>query len=76
MDSRAYEYMAKALEMGADVVRGIPWIEFEEDVEEHMERAFTLAKEFNRDIEMLTDDAGDPSLRTTAKLARATIRNR
>jgi cytosine deaminase len=68
--------MAKALEMGADVVGGIPWIEFEEDVEEHIERAFTLAKEFNRDIEMLTDDAGDPSLRTTAKLARATMRYR
>lgn len=75
-DMKAYEYMTKALEMGADVVGGIPWIEFEEDVEEHIERAFTLAKEFNRDIAMLTDDAGDPGLRTTAKLARATIRNR
>ncbi|MEM1610787.1 MAG: amidohydrolase family protein [Sulfolobales archaeon] len=74
-DEMAYEYVAKALEMGADVVGGIPWIEFEEDVEEHIERAFTLAKSFNRDIAMLTDDAGDPGLRTTAKLARATIRN-
>ena len=74
-DPGAEEYVRKAVEMGADVVGGIPWIEYtEEDEWEHINRVFAIAKEFNRDVAMLTDDAGDPSLRTTEKLARKAVK--
>jgi len=35
---------------------------------------FEIAKEYDRDVAMLTDDAGDPGLRTTEYLALKTIR--
>ncbi|HDN75700.1 MAG TPA: cytosine deaminase, partial [Acidilobales archaeon] len=74
-DPGADEYIRKALEMGADVVGGIPWIEFtDEDAQKHIDIMFQLAKEFNKDVAMLTDDAGDPGLRTTEMLARKAIK--
>ncbi|MEM1604740.1 MAG: amidohydrolase family protein [Fervidicoccaceae archaeon] len=70
-DPGAEEYVEKALEMGADVVGGIPWIEVSPEFEDkHIDVAFELAKKYNKDIAMLTDDAGDPFLRTTFKLAQ------
>lgn len=72
----AEELVREALEMGADVVGGIPWIEYTEaDELEHIQKMFRLAKEYNRDISMLVDDAGDPTLKTLEKLAIETIRN-
>ncbi len=74
-DPGAEEYVWKAMELGADVVGGIPWIELtEEDEWTHIKTAFEIAREFNKDIAMLTDDAGDPSLRTTEKLAVTAIK--
>jgi cytosine/creatinine deaminase len=64
----------EALEMGADVVGGIPWIEFTEaDEQEHIDRMVDLAVEFDRNVSMLVDDAGDPGLRTLEMLACKTI---
>jgi len=74
-DPGAEEYVEKALEMGADVVGGIPWIEVSPEFEDkHIDVAFQLAKKYNRDVAMLTDDAGDPHLRTTFKLAQKAYR--
>ncbi len=74
-DEGAEDYVRKALELGADVVGGIPWIELtEEDALSHVRKALTLAKEFDRDVAMLTDDAGDPFLRTTEILASEAIK--
>ena len=74
-DPGADEYCRKALEMGADVVGGIPWIEYtDEDAKRHIDIMFEMAKEFNKDVAMLTDDAGDPGLRTTEMLARKAIK--
>lgn len=71
----AEEYMWKAMELGADVVGGIPWIEYtEDDAKHHVDFAFTLAKKYNKDIAMLVDDAGDPDLRTTEYLAIRAIK--
>jgi len=48
------------------VVGGIPWIEYtDEDAQKHIDIMFEIAKEFDKDVAMLTDDAGDPGLRTT-----------
>jgi cytosine deaminase len=58
------------MELGADVVGGIPWIEHaEEDAKRHVDFGFELAKKYDKDVAMLVDDAGDPSLRTTEYLA-------
>lgn len=69
------ELLYKAMDSGADLVGGIPWIEYtEEDSKKHVDIAFEVAKKYNADIAMLTDDAGDPELRTTEYLAKSAIR--
>jgi cytosine deaminase len=73
-DPGAEEYVRQALELGADVVGGIPWIEYTDaDAQEHIDRMFALALEFDRDVSMLIDDAGDPGLRTLEMLAVKTM---
>jgi len=63
------------MEVGADVVGGIPWIEYtDEDAQRHIDLMFDLAKRYDKDISMLIDDAGDPGLRTLEMLAVKTIR--
>jgi len=74
-DPGAEDYVEEALKMGADVVGGIPWIEYTEaDEQEHIDRMFKLAKKYNKDVSMLIDDAGDPTLRTLEMLAVTTLR--
>lgn len=74
-DPGAEEYIEEALKLGADVVGGIPWIEYtDDDAREHIDRMFALAKKYDRDVSMLIDDAGDPTLRTLEMLAVKTIR--
>lgn len=71
----AREWMRQAMELGADVVGGIPWIEYTEaDIAEHVRFIFDLAGEFDKDVSMLVDDAGDPGLRSLALMAVETIR--
>ena len=74
-DPGAEDYIRKAMELGADVVGGIPWIEYTDaDMQEHIDRMFALAKEFNKDVSMLIDDAGDPGLRSLEMLAVKTLK--
>ncbi|MEJ5313755.1 amidohydrolase family protein [Anaerolinea thermophila] len=71
----ARELMHQAMELGADVAGGIPWIEYtEEDMRQHVREIFDLAVEFNKDVSMLVDDAGDPGLRSIEMMALETIR--
>jgi cytosine deaminase len=73
-DPGAEDYVRRALDMGADVVGGIPWIEYtEQDARRHIDRMFALAKDYDKDVSMLVDDAGDPGLRTLEMLAVKTI---
>jgi cytosine deaminase len=66
--------MSEAMRLGADVVGGIPWIEATDaDQAEHVRFCFELAREFDKDVSMLLDDAGDARLRTLELMARATI---
>jgi cytosine deaminase len=75
-DPGAEELLYKAMDLGADVVGGIPWIEYtDEDSKRHVDVAFEIAKKYDADVAMLTDDAGDPELRTTEYLATSAIRN-
>jgi cytosine deaminase len=62
--------MHQAMALGADVVGGIPWIEFTNaDAAAHVRSCFDLAQEFGADVSMLLDDAGDPDLRTLEMMA-------
>ncbi len=64
------ELMREAMARGADVVGGIPWIEYTDAAAaEHIAFCLDLAKEFDKDVSMLLDDAGDPSLRTLEMFA-------
>ncbi len=74
-DPGAADYVRQAMELGADVVGGIPWIEYtDEDCQRHIDEMFVLAKEFDKDVSMLIDDAGDAGLRTLEMLAVKTIK--
>jgi len=59
------ELMAQAMALGCDVAGGIPWIEFSRaDEQDHIDLAFDLAVQYNKDVSMLLDDVGDPDERT------------
>ncbi len=74
-DPGAEDYIRQALELGADVVGGIPWIEYtDEEARDHIDRMFALAVEYNKDVSMLIDDAGDAGLRTLEMLATKTLK--
>jgi cytosine deaminase len=65
----------QAMQLGADIAGGIPWIEFTDaDIAEHVKVIFDIAQEFNKDVSMLVDDAGDPGLRSLELMAVETIR--
>lgn len=69
-EPEAEELMHEAMKIGADVVGGIPWIEFtDEDAKRHVQICFDLAEEFDADVSMLLDDAGDAGLRTLEIMA-------
>ncbi|MBP1589038.1 MAG: amidohydrolase family protein [Kiritimatiellae bacterium] len=68
------DLMKEAMDLGADVVGGIPWIEFtERDELTHINEMMKLAIAYDKDISMLVDDAGDATLKTLEMLAVRTI---
>lgn len=70
----AAELVHQAMELGADVVGGIPWIERSEgDMRRHIDEMFAIAREFDRPVSMLVDDAGRSDLHTIEMLAEKTI---
>lgn len=59
-----------SMDLGADVVGGIPWIELTEaNMIEHVRTVFDIAVEHDAPVSMLLDDAGDPGLRTLEMMA-------
>ena len=67
--------MEEAMELGADVVGGIPWIEFtDDDARKHVAFCFDLAARHDADVSMLLDDAGDAGLRTLEMMAAEALR--
>jgi cytosine deaminase len=76
-DPGAEDYVEKAVEMGADVVGGIPWLELtEEDQKSHIDKMFAIAKKHDKPVAMLVDDAGDPGLQTLQMLALKALKER
>lgn len=63
-DPGAEDYVREALELGADVIGGIPWIEYtDDDAREHIDRMFALAVRYDKDISMLGSPARQGSHR-------------
>ena len=66
--------MRKAIELGCDLVGGIPHHEWTRDMGvEDVHYAFALAKEFNRDIDCHCDETDDPHSRFTEVMAADTL---
>jgi cytosine/creatinine deaminase len=69
------ELVEQAVREGADIVGGIPWIEYtHEDELLHIRKMFAIARKYDKSISMLVDDAGDPGLKTLEMLACEAIR--
>ncbi len=68
--------MYQAMEMGADIVGGMPANEeTPDDSLRHVEIVFEIAKKFNADIDMHVDESDDPFYRTLEMTADLTIKN-
>jgi len=69
------DLLRESMEIGADVVGGIPWIEYTEaDMAKHVRIVFDIAVENDAPVSMLLDDAGDPGLRTLEMMATEALR--
>lgn len=74
-EAGAAKLMEQAMTLGVNVAGGIPWIEYsDDDIREHIHFIFDLAQEFDKDVSMLVDDAGDPGLRSLEWMALEAIR--
>lgn len=72
----AADLVREAVALGADVVGGIPWIEYTDaNAREHVRQMFEIAVANDRPVSMLVDDAGDPGLRTLEMMAVAAMEN-
>ena len=68
------ELMRRAMELGCDLVGGIPHYEWTRDMGvESVHYAFALAQEFNRDIDCHCDETDDPHSRFTEVMAADTL---
>jgi cytosine/creatinine deaminase len=68
------ELMRQAMELGCDLVGGIPHYEWTRDMGvEDVHYVFALAKEFNRDIDCHCDETDDPLSRFTEVMAADTL---
>ncbi len=69
------DLLRTSMEIGADVVGGIPWIEYTEAaMADHVRIVFDIAVENDAPVSMLLDDAGDPGLRTLEMMATEALR--
>jgi cytosine deaminase len=75
-DPGSAELMVQAMREGADVVGGIPWIEWTDELARaHVDFCFELAERFDAPLHFLCDDTRDPTSRTLEYVAMRTIQN-
>lgn len=74
-DPGTEELLHKAMELGAEVVGGIPWYEYSvEESRKHIDIVFEIAKRYGKDVHMLVDDTEDPTAKNLEYLLIKTIR--
>lgn len=72
----AAELMVQAVEAGADVIGGIPQVEFtREDGIRSVEYVFELAQKYGKLVDIHTDETGDDQSRFAEVIAKETIIN-
>jgi cytosine deaminase len=73
-DPQTAELMDQAMALGADVVGGLPWIEWTDDLcKRHTDFCFELAERYDAPLHFLCDDAKSPMARTLEYVAAKTI---
>ncbi|MFQ5914754.1 MAG: amidohydrolase family protein [Nitrospinota bacterium] len=73
-DPGTEDLLEQAMEMGADLVGGMPHHEKRpEHWGEHIDIAFGIAKRYDADIDMHVDETDDPAIRSLEVLAERTI---
>ena len=71
------DLMKEAMELGPDVVGGIPWFEMtDEDSRYHADLCFDLARKYDKDIHFLEDDTDDPYSRGLEYTASKVIKEK
>jgi cytosine deaminase len=71
------ELMKEAMEIGPDVVGGIPWFEMtDQDSKYHADFIFNLGRKYNKDIHFLEDDTDDPYSRGLEYTASKVIKEK
>jgi cytosine deaminase len=69
-DPGADRLLEQAMDLGADVVGGLPWYErTDAEMRDHVDFCFELAKRTGKDVHMLADDTDDPYSRSLEYLA-------
>jgi cytosine deaminase len=69
------DLVRQAMEMGTDIVAGYPWHEYTDaDVIQHVKEVFDIAQQYDRDVSMMTDEAGDPGARSLEIITVETIK--
>jgi len=73
-DPGTEELMRKTMELGADLVGGMPHHERPySEARPHIDICFEIAKEFDADIDMHVDETDDPNSRSLKYLAKKTV---
>jgi cytosine deaminase len=73
-DPQTADLMARAMEAGADVVGGLPHVEWTDDLcKKHVDFCFELAKQYDAPVHFLCDDVLSPMSRTLEYVAARTI---
>ena len=74
-DEGAEELLERSMELGADVVGGMPWYEKDGDAAaRHTDIVFNIAKKHDKDLHALIDDNTDPSSKNLEYFLRKSIR--
>jgi cytosine deaminase len=67
--------LRRAMSIGADVIGGVSLTFRDPDWKKYIDIMFDVAKEFNKDIDLHTDETNDPKVLTLETLAEKTIQN-
>ena len=74
-DEGTEELLEKSMDLGADVVGGIPWYEKDrEAAARHTDLVFDIAEKHGKDVHALIDDNTDPSSRNIEYFLKTAIR--
>ncbi len=72
VDEAKRELMEKAIELGADVVGGLPLVEEKGKERRHLEILFELAKEHNKKLDIQVDETNDPRMSILPEVIKMT----